>query len=265
MQKTKEIVRVRAPYVLEVGQGLFNQDPFENVLPRIADKYNFRRDVAGTHLLAITEAMLDHPEQQVPRLPYYDPEKPSPHARDYYEFVHGLFRQKTSLAQAEKLTSMTSDIGNTLIEYPNWLRYLQAAKQAYVPYASDGSWVYDNHSKIGTQVAPTMYTRMEAAPSYGYWAYTEQRKKGIIQSGEKDETVHTDAQVTGLLQRYDRKQVYQEDVQLLDPEEVSMRKRLVGMREWVLVKPATEPILLESRPDLTISQYKMGYLDLLAD
>ena len=217
---SKDIIKVNAPYVLEVGQGLLDQNPWRDIRPKLSKKHKISESIFDKGIMSAAQALIEQP-----RLPFFD-NTPSTEARLYYGRIEKFLDQAG--LDPTKLMGALKDMGNELIKHPNWLRYLYMCQKETFDgtYEEDGRWISQTIIE-GRTTQPGPKTRLDAAESYPYWAYTHQIRVGLITPHEIDPTILTNAQVTQAIE--------------------TGNENLIGSRTWNLLAAPLVPIPLKGR------------------
>lgn len=263
---SKDIVRVRAPYILEVtpahGQGLFDQEPYNLNMPDIASRNSLDPKLFRQSVLVASNQL-----QQRSRLPVYDFKKPSRLAREEFGDIENAL-QLQGIKELAGVVKSLQELGNILIEYPNWLRYLYVMKedQYKTSYDKNGDWIREVvHKAKDGEVIRTVRTQMEAAESYGYWAYLQQVRLGIIPMAEVDPTVLKGVETTSLIQAFALPKVEAVDRFIPTKQQSREPDTDLGERYWELKKAPLYPILAPNSVNGAFEQpYKerlAGFLD----
>lgn len=264
---SKDIIVVKGPYVLEKGQGLLDQAPFNKIIPTTADKFNLSPAVLNRQVVSASNRFAD-----LPRLPYSGKTTSSSNYHRYQQLGDDL--KSTYPETAKKIVTALKEVGNALVSFPNWLRYLRVTQQFFpksYSYDTDGSWlakeIFEEKNQ-GDQNKTTREierTRMEAALSYPYWAYLHQVRVGVIEFRKIDPCVLRTAEVTALLRRYEDKVNLSDQIEPISPAEAVRRDLALGEREWQLVAAPENPIALPARPQESIYAYRMRLMAGLGD
>ncbi len=214
-----KFITIEAPYVLNIGDNFYDsQEPFKKVFKQIYQEYGVTPDLFKSQITHLAKV-----NPQYARLPFYLKSNPSLEAGKVEKYLtYNAKERRVPKSYIEPLL----DAGNRLNIYRNWLTYIRRNLES--PYQAVGSW----RSQAIHKGQITIYTRMDAARSYAFWEYSNQRRRRLYDEDCPD-GVFTDAQVTNLLKRFVPGPAEIGKIPLSE-EKVALREQLIGPRIWVL-------------------------------
>lgn len=198
-------IELRAPYVLDVGQNLLDQPPFDELIRELSS------DTWGVDTLR--KVLLLGVKTGEPELPRGIQPKSYPHIA-------------SRLRRPDEAFDILDKMALKLAPFPRHLDYL--ARELGDPYGEDGVWV--GSTSRGRSNGENIFGPMDTARTYCFWISMRQRLG--IQINE--EPPLGDAQVTGLLCRYNVNSALGEVEPTLfsDKELRERRTRLFTPRTW---------------------------------
>lgn len=213
-------IKLTAPYILDVGQSLFDQDPFNRTVTPFANKHSLNE----SHLRRLMIYFAHNSGQA--SLPVLDPKDPDPYALKFY--TDNSPKVQNLIPKPKVYLAAIGMIAEHLAEIPEYLTYLRSHQETNGCYTSDGSWIPElktpRNKKSGEGV--TVPTRMYAARSYAFWEYSRQLRSagGEVARWNSSPAVMNEASAIAAIEGQGSRP--------LTPEERAVHP--IRDREWVL-------------------------------